>query len=121
MSSVLEMICVAEQRGENERKPEISSQAGCAPSPVIDAEERALLNLLKFDSRVKRRSRGTRLACPRGASYLLSGPSAGMKTCTESDRKTARMERTSSMSERLQTRAEIQKAAVASVDSIKAL
>ena len=57
MSSFLDTICVAEQRGENERKPEISSHAGCALSPVIVAEERALLNLLKFDTRVRRISR----------------------------------------------------------------
>lgn len=116
MSSFLDTICVAEQRGENERKPEISSHAGCALSPVIVAEERALLNLLKFDSRVRRRSRWNASGVSKNC-----GPSAGMKRYTESDMKTARMERTTSMLERLQTRAEIQKATVASVGSTKAL
>ena len=77
MSSFLEMICVAEQRGENERKPEISSQAGCAPSPVIDAEERALLNLLKFDIRVKRRSRWNSSGVSKRCVILFEWPKCG--------------------------------------------
>ena len=50
--------CMPEQREEVQAKPDgSSSQASCATchssnqGPVIDAEERALLNLLRFDNR----------------------------------------------------------------------
>ena len=77
MSSFLDTICVAEQRGENERKPEISSHAGCALSPVIVAEERALLNLLKFDSRVRRISRWNASGVSKRFVILVERPKRG--------------------------------------------
>ena len=83
MSSFLDMICLAWQRGENERKPEISSHAGCALSPVIDAEERALLNL-KFDSRVRRRSRWNLSGVSNRCVILVEWPKRGNE---EVDRK----------------------------------
>ncbi|KAK2574347.1 E3 ubiquitin-protein ligase TRIM37 [Acropora cervicornis] len=129
----LDISCVPEQRDDNERKSEVSSQTGCAnclpvnQGPVIDAEERALLNLLKFDNRVPRGSRWNASGVSRRYVTLVEWPKRGDE---EKDRqkykKRARMERTSSMLERLQSclnRAEMQKAAAAaaSVDSAKSL
>lgn len=128
----LDISCVPEQRDDNERKSEVSSQTGCAnclpvnQGPVIDAEERALLNLLKFDNRVPRGSRWNASGVSRRYVTLVEWPKRGDE---EKDRqrykKRARMERTSSMLERLQSclnRAEMQKAAAAaSVDSSKSL
>ena len=127
----LDISCVPEQREENEPKSEVSSQTGCAnclpvnQGPVIDAEERALLNLLKFDNRVPRGSRWNASGVSRRYVTLVEWPK---RRDEEKDRhrykKRARMERTSSMLERLQSclnRAEMQKAAAASVDSSKSL
>ena len=74
----LDISCVPEQRDENGPKSEVSSQTGCANclpvnhGPVIDAEERALLNLLKFDNRV-----------PRGSRWNASGVSRRYVTLVE--------------------------------------
>ena len=128
----LDISCVPEQRDDDERKSEVSSQTGCAnclpvnQGPVIDAEERALLNLLKLDNRVPRGSRWNASGVSRRYVTLVEWPKRGDE---EKDRqrykKRARMERTSSMLERLQSclnRAEMQKAAAAaSVDSSKSL
>ena len=129
--------CMPEQRGEEvERKTEVPSapQGGCAnclptnQGPVIDAEERALLNLLKFDNRGPRGSRWNATGVSRRYVTLVEWPKRRDedKTDKHKDRlkNRARMEKTSSMLERLQSclnRAEAHKAATASLDSAKAL
>ena len=126
-----DISCMPEQREELGRKQEVSSQTGCAnclpanQAPVIDAEERALLNLLKFDNRVPRGSRWNAPGVSRRYVTLVEWPK---RVEEEKDRhkykKRARMDKTSSMLERLQSRlnrAEVQKAAAASLDSAKAL
>jgi len=125
--------CVTEQREEEEPKPEVlSTQASCSnclptnQSPLIDAEERALLNLLKFDNRGPRGSRWNAPGVSRRYVTLVEWPKRGDESDKHKDRmkKRARFEKTSSMLERLQsclTRAEAHKAAAASLDSAKAL
>ena len=126
---------MTEQREELEAKPEgLSPQTGCAnclpnnQGSLIDAEERALLNLLKFDNRGPKGSRWNAPGVSRRYVTLVEWP----KRADESDKdkhkdrikKRARLEKTSSMLERLQsclTRAEAHKAATASLDSAKAL
>lgn len=123
-----------EQREEVEQKQEVSSsQPGCAnclptnQGPVIDAEERALLNLLKFDNRGPRGSRWNASGVSRRYVTLVEWPKRGDEDKDrhrERLKKKARMEKTSSMLERLQSclnRAEAHKAATASLDSAKAL
>lgn len=125
--------CVTEQREEVEPKQEVlSTQASCSnclptnQSPLIDAEERALLNLLKFDNRGPRGSRWNAPGVSRRYVTLVEWPKRGDESDKHKDRikKRARFEKTSSMLERLQsclTRAEAHKAAAASLDSAKAL
>ena len=125
--------CVTEQREEVEPKPEVlSTQTSCSnclptnQSPLIDAEERALLNLLKFDNRGPRGSRWNAPGVSRRYVTLVEWPKRGDESDKHKDRikKRARFEKTSSMLERLQsclTRAEAHKAAATSLDSAKAL
>lgn len=125
---------MTEQREEVEPKPEVllaqqNSCANCLPnnqSSLIDAEERALLNLLKFDNRGPRGSRWNAPGVSRRYVTLVEWPKRGDESDKHKDRvkKRARLEKTSSMLERLQsclTRAEAHKAAAASLDSAKAL
>ena len=94
---------------------------------VIDAEERALLNLLRFDNRGPRGSRWNASAVSRRYVTLVGWPKRGdEERMKHRDRvkKRARLEKTNSMLERLQSclnRAEAHKAAAASLDSAKAL
>ena len=126
--------CMPEQREEVERKPEVtSSQTSCSnclttnQGPVIDAEERALLNLLKFDNSVPRGSRWNASGVSRRYVTLVGWPKRGdedKERHRDKVKKRTRMEKTSSMLERLQSclnRAEAQKAAAASLDRAKAL
>ena len=126
--------CMPEQREEVQAKPDgSSSQASCATchstnqGPVIDAEERALLNLLRFDNRGPRGSRWNASAVSRRYVTLVGWPKRGdEERMKHRDRvkKRARLEKTNSMLERLQSclnRAEAHKAAAASLDSAKAL
>jgi len=126
--------CAPEQREEGERKPEVppsqTSCADCLPTnqgPVIDAEERALLNLLKFDNRGPRGSRWNGSGVSRRYVTLVEWPKRGDEEKDkhkERIKKRARMEKTSSMLERLQSclsRAEAQKTATVSLDRTKAL
>lgn len=127
--------CVTEQREEVEPKPEVlSTQTSCSnclpnnQSPLIDAEERALLNLLKFDNRGPRGSRWNAPGVSRRYVTLVEWPKRGDESDKDKhkdrNKKRARLEKTSSMLERLQsclTRAEAHKAAAASLDSAKAL
>lgn len=125
--------CVTEQREEVEPKPEVlSTQTSCSncpptnQSPLIDAEERALLNLLKFDNRGPRGSRWNAPGVSKRYVTLVEWPKRGDESDKHKDRikKRARLEKTSSMLERLQsclTRAEAHKAAATSLDSAKAL
>lgn len=125
---------ITEQREEVEPMPEVLSMqtscSNCLPnsqSPLIDAEERALLNLLKFDNRGPRGSRWNAPGVSRRYLTLVEWPKRGDEEKDKhKDRikKRARLEKTSSMLERLQsclTRAEAHKAATASLDSSKAL
>ncbi|KAL9982066.1 hypothetical protein ACROYT_G010856 [Oculina patagonica] len=127
---------MTEQREEVEPKPEVllaqqNSCANCLPnnqSSLIDAEERALLNLLKFDNRGPRGSRWNAPGVSRRYVTLVEWPKRGDESDKDKHKdrvkKRARLEKTSSMLERLQsclTRAEAHKAAAASLDSAKAL
>lgn len=124
---------LTEQREEAEPKPEpLSNQTSCSnclPSnqgSLIDAEERALLNLLKFDNRGPRGSRWNAPGASRRYVSVVEWPRRGDDKDKHKERikKRARLEKTSSMLERLQsclTRAEAHKAAAASLDSAKAL
>lgn len=125
---------VTEQREEAEPKPEpLSTQTSCSnclpnnQGPLIDAEERALLNLLKFDNRGPRGSRWNAPAVSRRYVSVVEWPRRGdddKDKHKERIKKRTRLEKTSSMLERLQsclTRAEAHKAAAASLDSAKAL
>lgn len=125
--------CMPEQKEKAEQKPDVSPQTGCTnclpdnQGPIIDAEERALLNLLKFDNRVPRGSRWNAAGVARRYVTLVEWPKRGDEDKVKpKDRykKRVRMEKTSSMLERLQSclnRAEAHKAAAASLDSAKAL
>ena len=115
--------------GMTEQREETSC-SNCLPNnqgSLIDAEERALLNLLKFDNRGPRGSRWNAPGMSRRYVSLVEWPRrGGEEKDKHKDRikKRSRLEKTSSMLERLQsclTRAEAHKAAAASLDSAKAL
>ena len=136
---LLDSNCVAKPHcnKEGELKPEVpSAQGNCqhdplvpssAQGPVIDAEERALLNLLKFDNRGPRGSRWNGPGCPRRFVSLVDWPKRGedeKERRKDRFKKRTRLERNSSMLERLQSclnRAEAQKKTVASLDTVEAV